>query len=172
MKRFPGVSRVARIVQCLQPRTSDINAQDCIGAAILDLTGMSLSLQQGISMQRRSMRATVIFSILVVMILGLAAFSFPYAPLEDLPEWIYQGYIFNELVSGTPSADFALKNFPVPYALFQTIASACLLFASPMAASRIVVFLYAGLSLYAINLVIARYRLDPYVAWPLLISAV
>jgi hypothetical protein len=123
-------------------------------------------------MQRQFMRATVIFSIVVVMILGLATFSFPYAPLEDLPEWIYQGYIFNELVSGTPSPDFALKNFPVPYALFQTIASACLLFASPMAASRIVVFLYAGLSLYAINRVIARYRLDPYVAWPLLISAV
>jgi hypothetical protein len=118
------------------------------------------------------MRATIIFSILVMMILGLAAFSFPYAPLQDLPEWIYQGYIFNKLVSGAPSPDFALKNFPVPYALFQTIVSGCLLFASPMATSRIVVFIYACLSFFAINRVIARHRLDPFVAWPLLISTV
>ncbi len=123
-------------------------------------------------MQRPTVRATIIFSVLVLTILGLVAFSFPYTPLEDLPEWIYQGYVFNELASGTPSPDFALKNYPVPYALFQTIVSACLLFASPMATSRIVVFLYAGLSLYAINRVIARYRLDPFVAWPLLISTV
>jgi hypothetical protein len=120
----------------------------------------------------RNMRATIIFSALVLAIIGLAAFAFPYAPLEDLPEWIYQGYIFNKLASGTPSAEFALKTFPVPYALFQAVASACLLFASPMTTTRIVVFLYAGLSLYAINRVIARYRLDPFVAWPFLVSAV
>jgi hypothetical protein len=123
-------------------------------------------------MQRPIIRATVIFSVLVLAILGLAVFLFPYAPLEDLPEWIYQGYIFNKLASGTASPDFVLKTFPVPYALFQSIASACLLFASPMATTRIVVFLYAGLSLCASNRVIARYRLDPFVAWPLLISAV
>jgi hypothetical protein len=123
-------------------------------------------------MQLSGMRATAIFTILVSIIIALAVFSFPYAPLEDLPEWIYQGYIFNKLAAGVSSPDFALKTFPVPYALFQTIASLCLLFASPMATSRIVVFIYAALALLAVRRLISRYRLDPLVSWPLLISVV
>jgi len=79
---------------------------------------MSLAYK-GISMQRQAMHATVMFSVLVLMILGLAAFSFPYAPLEDLPEWIYQGYVFNELASGAASPDFALKNFRCPTHCFR-----------------------------------------------------
>jgi hypothetical protein len=121
-------------------------------------------------MQRSRMRATIIFSTLVAAIVMLAIFAFPYAPLEDLPEWVYQGYIFNKLAAGFPSPDFVLKTFPVPYALFQTIVSACLLFASPMAASRIVVLLYAAVALFAVDRLIVRQRLDPFVAWPLLIS--
>jgi hypothetical protein len=123
-------------------------------------------------MRRVETYATTIFAIPILLIIALAAFSFPYAPLEDLPEWIYQGYLFNKLMAGAPSPDFALKSFPVPYALFQAITSACLLFVSPMVTARIVVFLYAGLSIYAINRLIVRYRLDPFVAWPLLIAAV
>jgi hypothetical protein len=123
-------------------------------------------------MQPSGVRATAVFMILVSMIIALAVFSFPYAPLEDLPEWIYQGYIFNKLAAGVPSPDFALKSFPVPYALFQSIASLCLLFASPMATSRIVVGIYAVLALLAVHRVILRYRLDPLVAWPLLVSIV
>jgi hypothetical protein len=121
---------------------------------------------------RHQLNATIIFTIPVLLIIGLASFLFPYTPLEDLPEWIYQGYLFNKLASGAPSPDFFLKTYPVPYALFQTITSACLIFFSPMTTTRIVAFLFAGLSLYAINRLIARYRLDPFVAWPLLVSTI
>ncbi|HXW72885.1 MAG TPA: hypothetical protein VEK34_15920 [Methylocella sp.] len=123
-------------------------------------------------MQFSKMWTTFFFSILVLIIISLAVFSFPYAPLEDLPEWIYQGYIFNKLVAGAPSLDFSLKTFPVPYALFQSIVSFCLIFVSPMITSRIVILLYAALALFAVYRVILRYRLDGLVAWPLLISIV
>jgi hypothetical protein len=121
---------------------------------------------------RSKIPASLQFSAAVVLLLAFAALIFPYAPLEDFPEWIYQGYVFNKLAEGTPSALFEIKHYPVPYALLQLIVSGALLIASPMTASRIVLALYAIISLFAVHRVIARYRIEPLIGWPVLICVV
>lgn len=116
----------------------------------------------------------------VSIMFSLAAFSFilfslslfPYAPLQDLGEWIYQSYIFNQLVIGHYSSDFLIKTYPVPYTLFQIIASSVLLLFSPIITSKIVVLLYGFLVLLAIHRLITTAKLDPVVGWAFLIPVV
>jgi hypothetical protein len=115
-------------------------------------------------------RVSVIFAFCVFLFLIFVLALFPYAPLQDLPEWVYQGYLFNELISGKPSSEFALTTYPVPYALFQLTTSAVLLLFSPMMTSKIVVIIYGLLVLLAIHLFISRAKIDPLVGWVFLTS--
>lgn len=115
-------------------------------------------------------RVSVIFAFSVFLFLIFVLALFPYAPLQDLPEWVYQGYIFNELISGKPSSEFALTTYPVPYALFQLITSAVLLLFPPMMTSKIVVVIYGLLVLLAIHLFISRAKIDPLAGWIFLTS--
>lgn len=117
-------------------------------------------------------RVSVIFALSVFLFLIFVLVMFPYAPLQDLPEWVYQGYVFNELISGQASREFALKTYPVPYALFQIITSAVLLLFSPMMTSKIVVVLYGLLVLLAIHRFISRAKIDPLAGWVFLVSVV
>ena len=113
-----------------------------------------------------------ICALLVLAFLIYSLAIFPYAPLQDLPEWVYQSYIFNELVSGHTSNDFGLKSYPVPYAFFQLITSAVLTIFSPFVTSKIVVLLYGILVLSSIHLFLSRARIDPLIGWVFMISVV
>jgi len=117
-------------------------------------------------------RPALFFAALVACALAVALFSFPYAPLEDLPEWIYQGYAFNRLAAGDVSPLFELKSYPVPYALLQLVVSAVLTAFDPMTGSRVIVALYAATALVAVHRVVVENELPPWVGWPLLVSAV
>ncbi len=120
----------------------------------------------------RAHAPALLFSVAAMALLAVAAFSFPYAPLEDFPEWIYQGHVFNKLVEGQSSLLYEVKTYPVPYALLQLMVSALLLVAAPMMASRIVLALWGVLSLVAVHKVIARNAVSPWIGWPLLLSLI
>jgi hypothetical protein len=116
--------------------------------------------------------AAALFVVPLFVLLGIAALDFPYAPLQDLPEWIFQGYAFDRLVAGAPSVIYEIKRFPVPYALGQLIISACLVFASPSATSRILLALYTVTVLSAIDRVVVRYGVQQFVGWPIFLSII
>ncbi len=60
-------------------------------------------------------------------------------------------------------------SYPVPYALFQTLTSAVLVFCSPMVTSKMVV-IYGLPVLLAIQRLIWKAKLDPLVGWVFLVS--
>lgn len=95
---------------------------------------------------------------------------FPYSPLQDLPEWIYQGYVFNQIVSGHTILGVYLKTYPIPYTSVQLLISGCLVFFDPMVTSKLVVASYVALAMFASKRLIIRYEMRPAIAWPVLIS--
>lgn len=115
-------------------------------------------------------RVAALFAGATAALLALAAFSFPYAPLQDFPEWIYQGYVFDRLAAGHASPLFELKHYPVPYSLVQFIVSAALLVFPPMLTSRLILGLYGVVSLFAVHRFLERNRISPAIGWPILLS--
>jgi hypothetical protein len=85
-----------------------------------------------------------------------------YATLQDYPEWVFQSYVFNRLVAGTPSDMFSIRPYPVPYALSQLALSALLTSFSPFAASKIFVGIYLALAGLAIWQFVRQRALAPY----------
>jgi hypothetical protein len=108
---------------------------------------------------------------------GLAAFMlivwFPYGALQDLPEWIYQGCVFNQLWSGHAHAaqEFYLKTYPVPYTSVQLLISGFLVLFDPIMTSKLIVVLYGTLSVWVTHRLIKTFDLDRGLAWPVLIAA-
>ncbi|MDP9113568.1 MAG: hypothetical protein M3O20_07800, partial [Acidobacteriota bacterium] len=96
-------------------------------------------------------------------------FWLPYSPLQDLPEWIYQGYVFNELLSGHAGAGFFLKAYPVPYTFVQLLISSSLVLFSPMMTTKLIVAAYTALSLWASHRFIRTHELNRAIAWPVLL---
>ena len=122
--------------------------------------------------RRNGIAVSGLFALATLALLAIAAFSFPYAPLQDFPEWIYQGYVFDKLAAGASSPLFELKHYPVPYSLLQLILSGVLLVVPPMMTSRLFLALYGLVSLVAAHKFIARNRIAPSIGWPILLSAV
>ena len=96
---------------------------------------------------------------------------FPFSALQDFPQWIYQGYIFNLITDGHSDGTFSVKDYPVPYALVQLLISAVLHFFSPMLTSKIIVAGYLIAALLAARMLVRRFDVDASLAWPIFISA-
>ncbi|WP_374545168.1 hypothetical protein [Rhodoblastus sp.] len=114
--------------------------------------------------------ASILFPVAALALLAVAVVNFPYAALQDFPEWIYQGYVFNKLAVGGSSPLFDLKHYPVPYSLLQWLVSAVLLVVPPMAASKAIVALYGLVSIVVVRKVLDRNRIAPSIGWPILLS--
>ncbi|MDP9090785.1 MAG: hypothetical protein M3O26_18870 [Pseudomonadota bacterium] len=96
-------------------------------------------------------------------------FWLPYSPLQDLPEWVYQGFVFNEIWSDHAGAGFLLKAYPVPYTFVQLLISGSLVLFSPMMTTKIIVAAYAALALWASHRFIGTHELNRAIAWPVLL---
>ncbi len=88
----------------------------------------------------------------LALTLGLAACLVviqPFPLLHDFLEWMYQGWLFNQLSTGTDEAiavQYALVNYPVPNSLSQVAMGLLNTLVSPALAGKIWLGVYLGLA--------------------------
>jgi hypothetical protein len=68
----------------------------------------------------------------------------PILPLQDIPDWTYQGWLLDRLLAGDPRAAVELKPYPVPNTLVTLIAAILVPLAGPETAGRLLAILALG----------------------------
>jgi hypothetical protein len=68
----------------------------------------------------------------------------PVLPLQDIPDWTYQGWLLERLLAGDPRAAVELKTYPVPNTLVTLIAAMLVPLFGPDEAGRLLAVLALG----------------------------
>jgi hypothetical protein len=102
----------------------------------------------------------------------LLVFLFKYPPLADYIEWVYQSYIFSELLHGDSGSHFYLRTYPVPYVISQLIMGALNPATGPLWAGKITLVIYLALAGWLSKKFVERYQLDGTLAYPLLLCCI
>lgn len=90
------------------------------------------------------------YLLLHMLLLGVTAiylFSFAYLPLQDFPQWIYHGHVFNQLVfhGNDYSGFFSLHPYIPPNASATVLIGVFEVFVQPIVAGKIFLLLCATL---------------------------
>ena len=131
-------------------------------------------LNRGTTVQFSSHPASrlIYFAYLSAAALALV-FLFKYPPLADYVEWIYQSFIFTELLHGGNGSDlFYIRSYPVPYVISQILMAGLNPLMPPLWAGKIALLIYLALAGWLSNKFIERHQLDPILAYPLLLSCI
>lgn len=96
-------------------------------------------------------------ALLAVVGAAAAALLHRAPPLQDLPEWMFQGWLLKELALGHAhvGAVAELVNFPVPNALLQALLAVLNFVCDPLTAGKVAVLLYLAGG-YAVIIVTSR----------------
>jgi hypothetical protein len=82
----------------------------------------------------------------IVLIVSIAALTIasPFPPLQDYPEWTYQGYIFSELLKGSAaiSSRFHVLPYPVPNSTAQLVLGLLTYVLTPIQSAKALIVLY------------------------------
>lgn len=88
-------------------------------------------------------RGAAAASALMVLV---AIWAAPAPPLQDLPEWIWQGELGARLIRGEAAQEVAFKSWPVPNSLTQTGLTLGALAGAPVLAARLLATAALGLA--------------------------
>src|SRR5437016_4332685 len=92
----------------------------------------------------------------ILLIAGFLPFIWLYRfpPLQDYPDWMYQGWVFSRLLSADAPKGYAMANFPVPNSTGTVVMGLFGLVLSPEIAGKIflsvAVVVFAAGSLYLV----------------------
>ncbi|MFP6556767.1 hypothetical protein WJ542_00285 [Paraburkholderia sp. B3] len=90
-----------------------------------------------------SVRSTkVLVALPALFVLLLAVNAPPYVPLQDYNEWVYQGFVAEQLLRGHLTSQFVFATFPVPNSAAQALLCLLNFVVSPLLAARVVASLY------------------------------
>jgi hypothetical protein len=115
-------------------------------------------------MRRRPSYRTVL--LLFAIILSMASnigfiWAHRFLPLQDYPNWLYQGFVFSRLLAGSKVSLFTVRRFPVPNSMTTfAIGVLCLIFA-PENAGRVALTIYVMLFSFG-----GLYLLSTWREWP------
>ncbi|MDI1259292.1 hypothetical protein [Aquabacterium sp.] len=102
----------------------------------------------------------------------LLFFTFKYPPLADYIEWVYQSFIFSDLMHGNSDSLFYLRDYPVPYVLVQFIMGSFNPMMGPVWAGKATLVVYLVLGGWLSKTFVERYELNGVLAYPLLLSCI
>ncbi|RZI86221.1 MAG: hypothetical protein EOP38_02165 [Rubrivivax sp.] len=102
----------------------------------------------------------------------LLVFAFKYPPLADYVEWVYQSFIFSDLMQGRADLHFYLRDYPVPYVLVQFIMGSFNPMMGPLWSGKATLVLYLVLAAWLSKTFIERHELNRVLAYPLLLSCI
>ena len=94
---------------------------------------------------------------LLTLAIAAAVVFAPYPPLQDFPEWAYQGELLARLARGLPAAEASLVAHPVPNSLAQALLGLLSLVLPATLAARVFLLGLLGAGL-AVALALARQR--------------
>ena len=60
-----------------------------------------------------------------------------FLPLQDYPDWLYQGYLFSKFLIGHPLPEYTLKTYPIPDATATFLIGILNLVVSPEASGKV-----------------------------------
>lgn len=91
-------------------------------------------------LSRASEAAAILFVLSLIAWIGVQ----PYPALQDYPEWLYQGYVFHQMLQGDPAAwtSHALVPYPVPNSMVQAIFALAMVLADPIIVGKLVLALF------------------------------
>ncbi len=112
-----------------------------------------------------------------IILIAVYVFRFEYLPLQDYPNWLYQGFIFNEYVfhANTFNGFFHLRPYIPPNAISTVFIGVLSTFMSVFMAGKIFIFitaslLYWGTASYLILFIKDRKALISFVAFYLVFN--
>lgn len=93
--------------------------------------------------------------ILFVTTAILFIWFYRFLPMQDYPDWLFQGFLFSELIKGQAIADYQIISVPVPNVISTLFIGLFSLFLHPEIAGKLFlttyVFIFTFGSLYLIN---------------------
>lgn len=90
-------------------------------------------------------------SLTALAVLLTASLFHKYVYLQDFPNWVYQGVLFRDWLSGNPSPNYLIKPYPVPY-MFGTVFMGGLDLIAPWKiVAKIFIVFNAALAYFAIT---------------------
>jgi hypothetical protein len=131
-------------------------------------------LTSGITVQFPPQPASRLIQLTYLSIITVVlVFFFKYPPLADYIEWIYQSYIFNELIRNGHGSDiFYIRSYPVPYVISQVLMAGLNIFMPPLLAGKATLAIYLMLAGWLSKKFVQRHELDPVLAYPLLLCCI